>query len=157
VNALAAVIAALLFAAPVPRSRVIETAAQFEAAAKLSKVKVSRLVALGYYESTFNHRARSRVGALGMMQLLNPKYVRPWRADCKLKPSECDAANVVWGAWALRDSLQQCGTYLRAFGHYRTGRCVAGPRAHATMRLAEQIEFRLKRPSTAPLRARRLP
>lgn len=128
-----------------------------EQAADQAGVKRDKLAALIGHESAFNTKARSRVGAIGAGQLYNPLYVRHWRADCKLVPASCEEAQFAWAAWALRDSLRQCGTYLRAFGHYRTGRCVEGPRAHATLRFSHQIAWRLKHPSSRRLVAPRLP
>lgn len=134
-----------------------EVAEHLHAAAKLHDVDVALLAALAYYESAFDRRARSRVGALGMLQLMPQfRWGRAWRADCRILPSECDALNVAYGAAALRDGIQVCGSHVRAVGRYRTGRCVAGPRARATVVLAQQVRFRLKHPSTRRLVVRRL-
>lgn len=152
---LAMVIAALLVVAPV--AHVEKTAAQLEAAAQLAKVDVALLTALAFHESSLRHDARSRVGAMGMLQLYHPRYVRPWRSDCAVSPRDCSALNVVYGAMALRDALQKCGSHVRAVGAYRSGRCIVRARERATVALAQTIRYRLKHPSTRPLVAPRLP
>jgi soluble lytic murein transglycosylase-like protein len=158
-NALALVLVALV---SISHERAIELAHNLQEAADLAHVDVASLTALAYYESGFDAEARSSVGARGVMQLHHRWYGRMWQSECRLVPgdeSACDMLNVRWGAWALRDALQACGgSYAHAFGWYRTGsKCLAGPRAKTTMRLAMTIRYRLSHPSTRPIQARLLP
>lgn len=152
---LAMVIAALLVVAPA--QRVERIAAQLDGAARLAKVDVALLTALAFHESSLRENARSRVGAMGMMQLYSPRYVAPWKAWCRTHPSDCSSENVRQGAWALRDAIQKCGSHVRAVGAYRSGRCIVRARERATVALAQTIRYRLKHPSTRPLVAPRLP
>jgi soluble lytic murein transglycosylase-like protein len=121
------------------------------------------LTAMVYYESTFRDSSRSSAGAAGPLQLLSgTPHHRAWMSVCAKEPAFCGAANVEQGALVLKAYKRRCGTMLRAITAYRAGtpggRCMEpGPKAHATMALARQINWRLKHPSTRPLRAPRLP
>lgn len=140
------------------QARAAQLAHHLDEAARVAHVDVALLTALAFHESGLDHAAVSHRGALGMLQL-NPRA--PWGSayvrECRRSPDACELLNARWGAWALRDALQSCGSTVRALGAYRTGRCVAGPRAHATQRLAWAIRWRLSNPSHRPLTAGRLP
>lgn len=139
-------------------TRAEQLAHQFDETARITHVDVALLVAIAYHESSLDHDTKPQPLGLGIMQL-NPRarWGKVWQRECKRAPDACELLNVRWGAWALRDAIQACGSTVRALGMYRTGRCVAGPRAHATQRLAWAIRWRLTHPSTRPLNARRLP
>lgn len=139
-----------------PAARAEDLADKYTRAADAAGVERTKLLALGGHESAFREHARSRVGAQGQMQLFSAKYVRPWRQWCRRTPSECEYANIAIGAKALRESLDRCGSYARAYGHYRTGRCVAGPRSRATMQLARQFKQRIGNPDAPPVRFARM-
>lgn len=127
-----------------------------DAAADAAHVQRHVLAGLLYHESSYLTTARSRVGAYGMGQLYNPRYVRSWKADCKLAPSYCERSQVDHAAWALRESPRACGNYTAAVGHYRSGRCLVRGHERATMRLSWAIAHRLKHPSTKRLVAPRM-
>lgn len=94
-----------------------------------------------------------------MLQLhpSNPFYAG-WLSVCAKEPYFCDAAAVEYGALALAAYRKRCGSMLRAITAFRIGHCTKpGPRAKATMLLAQAIHWRVKNPSKAPLRAPRLP
>jgi hypothetical protein len=53
-------------------------------------------------------------------------------------------ALMIWGAYALRDALDECGgNELLALGFYRSGGCVVGPRALETAARAQEVRWHL--------------
>lgn len=144
--------------------RALELAEQVEFAAVTARVPVALLAAVLEDESGFNAQAFGARGELGPAQLLpGTPWFRGWFAECAQMPARpdpspvnsrpsfwawkcagcqapCEAANVLWGAYALRESINACGgdEHL-ALGRYRTGRCVAGPRGAATLELAQWL------------------
>lgn len=138
---------------PHPEARAAQLGAYVESAARSARLDVASYLALLYHESGLSLRARSRVGAIGVGQLYWRGYVRSWRADCRLAPSRCEESQFTHAAWALRSSLRQCRTYLRAYHSYRSGACGVNSKALATARLARMIRERLERPSLNRLRA----
>lgn len=149
-----------------PEARAEDLAWQLEEASTLAGVDLALLTALAYHESAFDHGAvatvmddKPRVAGEGFMQL-NPqsRWGRSWRKDCTnahiFGPDAgvCEDLNVQWGALALRDALTFCkGDVTKAIGFYRTGKCVAGPKGQATVRLSWWIAWRLKHPSAKPM------
>lgn len=140
-----------------PEARSEQIGAWVDGAAASAGVKRDRLLGLLQHESNLNPKARSKVGAVGFAQLFWRPYVRSWRADCRLDPSRCEESSIHHGAWALRYSLLKCGgSYARAFGHYRSGKCQTRGKEFATVRLSNMIAERLRKPSTRRLVAPRL-
>jgi hypothetical protein len=131
-----------------------------ESAAIVSRIPRAILTAHWYYESTLNHRAlNNSTGAYGIGQLM-PGFVwhRRWLKDCARDPYACNAKSAEHAAMALRHYIDRCGTMLRALTAYRVGHCQEpGPRAKATVRLANMVTYRLQHPSRARLIAPRLP
>lgn len=124
-----------------PELRALEQAEQLEHAAELAGVPIELLAAVAQDESGLDDDRVSRCGARGRMQLLPAsRWGRAWLEACEERPRACEALNVLWGAYALRDALDACGgdPHL-ALGFYRAGRCVAGPRGAATIELATWI------------------
>lgn len=128
--------------------RALEQAEQLEVAAELAGVPLALLVAVEQDETGFNAGLIGAAGELGGMQLLpGTRWWRGWLDACwragDLR-SRCDGLNVLWGAYALRDALDECeGDVHAALGRYRTGRCVRGPRGAATLDLAEWLRAQL--------------
>jgi hypothetical protein len=128
-------------------ARATTLGAQLEWGALLADVELVALTALVHDESAMDHARVSPVGAFGAAQLMpHGRYARGYRADVRrLGPSEAEASNIVWGAYALREGLTACGGSLpHAYGFYRTGHCRAGPRARHTMRLRAWIQARMQ-------------
>jgi hypothetical protein len=140
--------------------RALEQAEQLELAAELAGVPLELLAAVREDESHFDDGLVGAAGELGGMQLLpgtpwwrgwlrDPGCIpRAWlsRAELVWLPA-CESANVLWGAYALRDALVACGwDQHAALGFYRSGRCVRGPRGAATLELAEWLAWRLDEP-----------
>jgi hypothetical protein len=143
-----------------------ELAERYLDAADRAGVDVADLYALGHDESGQNPRRVSPAGALGRLQLLPAsRWGRGWLRECAPRnrhdgerfrvgfPAEldlraerktCEGSNVLWGAYALRDALVACcGVLVLAYGFYRTGKCVAGPRSRRTAKLADWVRWRL--------------
>jgi hypothetical protein len=139
-----------------PERRAEELAGQLRRAAHAARVELPLLVALAYHESALDHGARSRVGALGALQLLpSSPWGRGWLRACGKGPRAAEKGprrrveelNAHWGAIALRDGLRACrGAPGMAVGFYRTGRCVEGPKARNTIALARVVRVRLTSP-----------
>jgi hypothetical protein len=149
-----------------PELRAEQLAEDLVVAAELAGVPLALLAALEHDESGGDHSRVSSEGALGRMQL-NPasRWGRAWLKECpggafpnstgrvrrdvaprgvSLDSTTCEALNVLWGAYALRDAIEACGGDAhRALGFYRSGRCVAGPRGAETLELAEWLAWRL--------------
>lgn len=134
--------------------RALEQAEQLELAADLAGVPLELLTAVMHDESGLNAALIGAAGELGPAQLLpGTPWWRGWREACRGEvdgkltapsPGTCQAANVRWGAYALRDALDACGgDEWAALGFYRAGRCVRGPRGAATLELAEWLAWRL--------------
>lgn len=159
-NALALLLVALV---AMPQDRALEMASHFEEAARITHQPVERLVAVAFYESTLRPGAVARdehgvAIARGTMQLnIHSRWGKAWLRECKQAPDACELLNIRWGAWALRDAMQSCGSAVRAIGMYRTGRCVDGPRARRTVALSWALRWRLDHPSRRPLTVARLP
>ena len=130
-------------------ARAEQLAGQLLEASRTVGVDLALLTALAEHESAFDHGAESLESALGMLQL-NPRsrWGRAWLAECRsgdLTRSRCEALNVLWGAYALRDALEACeGDAVRAVGFYRAGRCVDGPRGRRTVQHAEGVRRELQ-------------
>lgn len=118
------------------------------------------LVAHWCYEATLDHGAENdRTKAFGIGQL-HPlsRWYRGYLKDCALSPFACEAKSAEWSAIAMRDYRRQCGTMLKAVSAYKIGHCVEpGPQAYLTQKLAMQLAWRVKHPSTARIYAARLP
>jgi hypothetical protein len=151
VAALALVLAELLDANAVEGMPVRELARMHVEAARDAGVEVPDLVALIRHESNGRRWALSDHGAYGLTQLLpQSPWGRAWAAEAAgywaLGLDVADELNVLWGARALRAGLDACdGSLVHAYGHYRTGRCVAGPKGERTARLAAWVRGRLDR------------
>lgn len=129
--------------------RAQQLASQLERAADLAQVEVALLAALAYHESALDHGRVSGEGAVGMLQLLPAsRWGRGWLEACErpvtIAAARCEALNAVWGAFALRDGLEACGSPGRAIGFYRAGKCLEGPRARRTLALARWVRTRLE-------------
>lgn len=133
--------------------RAAELARELELAAELAGVPLELLAAVEIDESDLDPLRVGAVGELGGMQL-HPlsRWGRGWLAECERANAArgtsswwaCEASNVLWGAYALRDALAACGgDEWAALGFYRSGRCVRGPRGAATLELAEWLAWRL--------------
>jgi hypothetical protein len=176
VSSLATVILALLSIAPGRYSRHIEAhalppqhrAQQIAEYAEHGEVVtgISRvvLVALWYGESTLNPAAENkRTKAYGIGQILpSTPWYNAWTQDCAMDPFACEVKGAEHSARALRYYTRQCGSLLRGLTAYRAGRpngsCLPpGPKALATIRLAQTIAYRMRVKSTRPLVAARLP
>lgn len=132
--------------------RALEQAEQLELAAELAGVPLALLTAVREDETHFDDDLVGAAGERGGMQLLpGTPWWRGWVRACAGNPwgrglpdRECEAQNVVWGAYALRVALEMCGgDEHQALGFYRTGRCVAGPRGAETLELAEWLAWKL--------------
>lgn len=137
--------------------RALEQAEQLEVAAELAGVPLHLLTAVREDETHFDDSLVGAAGELGGMQLLpGTPWWRGWLLEpgCDFRPRlggadlvglpGCESANVLWGAYALRDAIDACGGDVHAgLGRYRSGRCVRGPRGAATLELAEWLAWRL--------------
>lgn len=128
-----AVIIASLVAMPMKRAE--RLADVFVRSAAQEAVSAPVLVALAMHESGFDMAAKSPVGALGMLQLMP----RLWGRHAS------EEKHVLMGARVLKMYERKCRTTLMALGAYRSGRCVAGPKAKATMSLAKRIKWQMDR------------
>jgi hypothetical protein len=169
VNALALIILALLTVAPGryapqltrdplgPDMAAQSWAEDIQQACRVAGVPESDYTALLMYESAFRDVV-SPVGAQGPSQLLpGTPWHRAWLIDQARDPFASRLKNIEHGARALRYYQDACGPGSRAFQGYRVGHCgKPGPRSMQTLRLAHQIEQRL-REMRRPLIARRLP
>jgi len=84
------------------------------------------LAVVVHAESGFDYRAKSRLGARGLMQLLPgmPHY-REWRSICTLSPDDCEGANLLIGARLLKHNWRVCGAgWSAAIARYRGLRCM---------------------------------
>lgn len=122
-------LAILALSSSVGPERAYELARHFDTAANAYAVDRAQLVALSYHESTFRKAARSARGAVGVMQLL-PRF---WGRQAT------EEQHILRAAGVLKLYERKCRTTLRALGAYRSGRCVAGPRARATWLQAKHI------------------
>jgi len=151
VSALALVILGLMQSAGLlgDEPRAAQLAEVFQSAAVEEGTPVHVLVALGKGESHFDSWAVSDVGAQGMMQLHPRWWGKEWKLECaeagadRLTDEACEALNVRIAARVLRYYKRRCGSWLLAVGAYRSGKCIAGPKSQATMRLARRIKARL--------------
>jgi hypothetical protein len=121
--------------------RAEQLAAYVHAAARDAGVDAALLTVLLYLESSFRaHAVHPETGAYGL-GALHPRSVwaRALQGGCARSPSTCEQMSVVWSARALARGIQGCGGELEGVGWYRSGRCVAGPRARFAMRLRERV------------------
>lgn len=131
--------------------RAHELAEQHQVAAELAGVSVADLVGLDLDESNMDHHARGQAGERGAMQLLPASpWGRAWLREASgywaLTGDVLvgERLNVLWGAYTLADGLKVCrGSLVHAYGFYRTGKCVAGPRSKRTAKRAEWVRERL--------------
>jgi soluble lytic murein transglycosylase len=110
------------------------------------------VAALIRQESSWESRARSRVGAVGLMQVMpqtarliaRALRVHGWRSDQLYEPT----VNLRFGTWYLAQSLRQFGgdvaQALAAYnaGGTRIGTWAAGPAARDSELFVERIDFR---------------
>jgi soluble lytic murein transglycosylase-like protein len=121
---------------PVPKA----FRAAFARASALTRVPRSLLVATAYEESRMNPRARSAVGAVGLLQVM-PATARALRAG-----GESPAANIVAGARYLRQLLNRFGSVELALSAYNAGPTAVeragGAPTLATLRYVKNVEAR---------------
>jgi peptidoglycan lytic transglycosylase len=110
------------------------------------------VAALIRQESNWESRARSRVGALGLMQVMpttgraiaRALRVRGWRADQLYEPS----TNLRFGSWYLAQALRRfSGVVAQALAAYnagpsRVGEWASGPAAEDPELFIERIDLR---------------
>lgn len=143
-----------------PRHEAVRLSENVEHGAFVAGVPRAVLTAHWYYESTLNHKAVNKVsGAFGIGALLPSSiWARGWMKSCARDQYACDVKDAEYAAIALRHYLDKCGTMLRALTAYRVGHCkVPGPKAKATLRLAQRIQYRMDHPSPTPFKAPPLP
>lgn len=143
---LAMVIATLCISAPesCPQTyRKIEGASElawaFADATADSGVSLSFTVAVAWHESRFNPRAKSKVGAVGIMQVL-PRYwgYRP----CFSTRRWCATRQIRAGVQALSFYLLKCKGYGSAVRAYRHGKC--GRSVDSVVATAQRIRRKLR-------------
>lgn len=130
----------------------LDELAAFEVeAAQDAGVAVHDFAALVHHESGGNRWAVSKRGAFGLSQLMpGSRWYRGWAAEASaywaLGVDASEQLNLAWGARALRAGLRACkGDLVRAYGWYRKGVCIDGPKGQATARLARWVRWRLAR------------
>ena len=125
-------------AAPCPMPQALRGA--FARASALTAVPRPLLVAMAYEESRLDPRARSPVGAQGLLQLM-PSTARAFRAD-----RDDPAVNVLAGARYLRVLLDRFGSVELALSAYNAGPAAVdragGAPTIATLRYVKNIEAR---------------
>lgn len=121
--------------------RAEQLAGYHERAARAAGVRPEVLAVLVYFESSYRPSAVHAVtGAFGL-GALHPRsrWAEGLRAACEASPASCEEASVQWAARALAHGIAHCGTEAKGVGFYRSGRCVAGPRARLVMRTAARF------------------
>lgn len=115
----------------------------FARASAETGVPASLLVATAYEESRMNPSAHSNAGAVGLLQLM-PATARGVRTA-----GAGPAANVLAGAWYLRQMLDRFGTVELALSAYNAGPTAVehagGAPTLATLRYVKNIEARAAR------------
>lgn len=107
-----------------PEHRAESLATTFTLAAEKHDLDVTLLVALAHWESGFDDRAVSHVGAFGVLQLL-PRWHRDIRGYCFRHPELCGVAVIDRGAQVLARHKRTCVSDARAIRAYRLGHCSA--------------------------------
>ncbi len=111
----------------------------FQAAAKATDVPLGTLLGVGWAESGFNQKARSAVGARGVMQLMPTTAL-----GLKVNPDDA-ADNIMGGARYLSQLYRTFGSWELAFAAYNAGPGAVQdyggiPPYEETMRYVENVQ-----------------
>jgi soluble lytic murein transglycosylase-like protein len=112
----------------------------FAKASAMTGVSTSLLVATAYEESRMNPRARSGVGARGLLQLM-PATAHQLRID-----GPAPATNVLAGAWYLKEMIDRFGSLELGLAAYNAGPTAVqrsgGAPTISTLRYVKNVELR---------------
>ena len=108
-------------------------------AAQTYEVDPLLLVALADSESGLDGTRVGELGEVGLLQFM-PRGA-PGRAYRLARGSQAerDGLALLLGAEALRHGLRACGSEARAVGWFKSGRCVAGPKARWVLALRDRM------------------
>ncbi len=97
------------------------------------------LIAHGKLESSLDGTKIGKLGEVSLMQFM--PNTRSGREYTRFRGTqeERDGLAMLLGAELLRQGLDECGSEAAAIGWYKSGHCIVGPKARATLALRDSL------------------
>jgi len=120
-------------------ARAAELAEHFDQAARTYDEDPYLLLALANSESGLDGTRLGAMGEVSLMQLMPNTPAGRAYAAVRGPQSVRDGVAVLLGAEVLHQGMLVCGNETAAIGWYKSGRCVAGPKARWVVALRDRM------------------